>query len=72
MIKIRLRRQGSTNNAFYRIIAIDEKLKGRGKALDILGYWHPSKNIKTVNKEKVAKWTKVGAQPSQAVEKLLK
>lgn len=72
MIKIRLSRQGSTNNAFYRIVAVDEKIKGTGKALDILGYWHPSKNVKTIDKDKVTKWVKVGAQKSEAVEKLLK
>jgi small subunit ribosomal protein S16 len=71
MIKIRLAREGSKKNPFYRIVAIDEKNKVRGKVLEILGTWYPKKDVKNINKDKVEKWIKLGAQKTQAVKSLL-
>lgn len=72
MVKIRLTRQGKKNDPFYRIIAIDHQAKRSGKALEILGHWHPRENVKKVNKKAIEKWVAQGAQVSPAVEKLLK
>lgn len=72
MVKIRLARGGVRNNPFYRIVAIDAKRKRGGKPLDIIGYWHPAKNVKKIDIKKIDDWTKRGAQISKAVEKLLK
>ena len=71
MIKIRLARQGSGHNKFYRIIAIDEQSKRSGKALDIVGYWQPSKKTKDVNVKRINEWVAKGAQITKAVEKLI-
>jgi small subunit ribosomal protein S16 len=71
MIKIRLSRKGATNNAFYRIVAVDESKKRDGKVLEVVGYWHPKKDNKSIDKDKVKAWIAKGAQPTQAVEKLL-
>jgi len=72
MVKIRLARGGAKNNPFYRIVAIDTKRKRGGKPLDIIGFWHPAKDVKKIYTKKIDDWVKKGAQISQAVEKLLK
>lgn len=72
MIKIRLSRGGAKNNPFYRIVAIEERSKREGKPLEILGYWHPSKDTKKIKKERVAAWIAKGAKTTKAVDKLLK
>jgi len=71
MIKIRLSRMGTRNKPFYRIVAIDEREKAGGVALEVLGYWHPSLKKIELNKDKVDRWVKKGAQISPAVSKLL-
>jgi len=72
MVKIRLARGVTKNDPFYRIVAIDTKRKRGGKPLEIVGYWHPAKNVKKIDTKKVDTWVKKGAQISQAVEKLIK
>lgn len=71
MITIRLQRKGGRNKAFYRVVAMDHKNKLTGPALDIIGYWQPQKKLIKISKEKVAHWTKNGAQISPAVKELL-
>lgn len=70
MIKIRLARGGAKNNPFYRIVAIDKKLKVTGKALDVIGTYNPANKKLSFDKEKYQKWVGVGAQVSQTVKKL--
>ncbi len=71
MIKIRLARGGTKNKPFYRIVAIEESSKREGKPLDILGYWHPAKDTKKIDKKKLKFWIERGAKVTKAVEKLL-
>ena len=72
MVKIRLARSGAANDPFYRIVAIDTKRKRGGKPLEIIGYWHPSEDVKKIDTKKIDEWVKKGAQVSQAVVKLIK
>ena len=71
MIKIRLARGGTKNKPFYRIVAIEESRKREGKPIDILGYWHPAKDTKKIDKKKLKFWIERGAKVTKAVEKLL-
>ncbi|MGB6838667.1 MAG: 30S ribosomal protein S16 [Microgenomates group bacterium] len=71
MVKIRLARGGVKNNPFYRIVVIDEKRKRGGKPLEIVGFWHPAKDIIKIDKKKIKDWVGKGAQVTQAVKKLL-
>ena len=70
MVKIRLAKQGSKGNIFYRIVAVDEKRKLTAIALDVLGYWHPATSKKVIDKEKLKMWLQKGAVVSPAVKKL--
>lgn len=71
MVKIRLARHGKKNDPIYRIVAIDSQNKREGGQLEILGFWNPRENQKKIDKKAYEKWIKQGAQPSQAVKKLL-
>lgn len=71
MIKIRLSRKGATNNAFYRIVAVEEHSKRDGKVQEVLGFWHPGKGTKKIDKKLIEAWVARGAQKTPAVEKLL-
>lgn len=72
MITIRLAKIRSKHVKFYRIVAIDKKLKVQGKALDIIGTWNPLKALKVINKEKLKLWLKKGALMSKTVSGLIK
>lgn len=71
MIKIRLTRHGATNNAFYRLIAIDSTKRREGEPLEVLGYWHPSTKTQKIDKKKVEAWVKKGAQITVGAQKVL-
>jgi small subunit ribosomal protein S16 len=71
MVKIRLVRGGVKNDPFYRIVAIDERKKSKGRALDKIGHWHPAKNEKSIDKKKLSKWLQKGAQMTKAVRQLI-
>ncbi len=71
MIKIRLARAGARNAPFYHIVAIDEQRKRSGKALEVLGYWHPATKVKKVDKKGIEAWVEKGAVVTDAVKKLM-
>jgi len=75
-VRIRLQKAGKSANKQYnyRIVAIS-KAKGRdGRHLDLLGYYDPAKKpaVVSVNKERLDKWLKQGAQMSDTVRALVK
>jgi len=73
MVRIRLRRAGKRNRPFFRIVAADSRAPRDGAFIESLGYYDPLPDppIIVVDKEKVKKWLDRGAQPSEAVAKLL-
>lgn len=71
MVKIRLARGGTKNDPFYRIIAIEKSRKREGKPLDILGYWHPSKDDLKIDMKKVKSWKNKGAKTTAVIDRLL-
>ena len=74
MVKLRLKRMGTINKPFYRIIAIDARKKRDGKYLESLGYYDPKTDPLTlkVDVDKSIKWLKVGAQPTDTVRSLFR
>jgi len=73
MVRIRLSRHGRKNAPSYRIIVVDSHKKRDGKYLEKLGYYNPSEDDKKVvfEKDRYKYWLSVGAQPSEAVKKLV-
>ncbi|MCK4653283.1 MAG: 30S ribosomal protein S16 [Candidatus Cloacimonetes bacterium] len=74
MVKLRLKRMGTIDKPFYRIVAVDSRKKRDGAYLESLGYYDPKTDPLTlkVDMEKAINWLKVGAQPSDTVRSLFR
>ena len=73
-VKLRLTRVGSKKNPVYRIVAADSRSPRDGKFLEIVGRYNPQTDPSTIelDEEKVRAWLGKGAQPTEAVAKLIK
>jgi small subunit ribosomal protein S16 len=76
MVKIRLKRFGRKNHAFWRINAVDHRSPRDGKVLEELGYYDPTNADKAkqvvINKVRYDFWVGKGAQPSETVAQIAK
>ena len=73
-VKIRLRRMGAKKQPFYRIVVADSRYPRDGRFIEEIGCYNPltePSDVK-VDAEKVEKWLKNGAQPTDTVKKILK
>ncbi|MET3429260.1 small subunit ribosomal protein S16 [Actinoplanes tereljensis] len=72
-VKIRLLRMGKIRNPQYRIVIADSRTKRDGRAIEYVGIYQPKENpsIIQVKSERVQYWLSVGAQPSEAVQRIL-
>ena len=72
-VKIRLKRMGSKQRPFYRIIAADSRSPRDGRFIESVGTYDPIKKDEnvTVDEEKVLKWLNNGAQPTDTVKSIL-
>lgn len=72
MLKIRLRRQGSRNSPFYRIVLSDSRSTPFARAVEELGYYDPTKTpaVLSLKEERIDHWVAQGAQLSSTVAKL--
>ena len=73
-VKIRLERMGTKDRPYYRVVVKPERSKQGGKAIEILGYYHPifkPPKVK-VDKKRVEYWISHGAQPTSIVRHILK
>ncbi len=71
MLKIRLRRMGSTHRPFYRVVVSDSRRSPSSKAVEEIGYYNP--RVKTdlkIDLERLAYWQSKGAQASKTVQRL--
>ena len=73
MVRIRLRRQGLKRQPSYRIVVIDQRKARNGKYLENIGHYNPRTRPATeiIVEERALYWLNVGAQPSDAVRRLL-
>lgn len=73
-VKIRLKRMGSKQKPFYRIVAADSRSPRDGRFIETLGTYNPivKENNVNINEELVEKWIKNGAQPTDTVKSLLR
>jgi small subunit ribosomal protein S16 len=72
-VKIRLLRMGKIRNPQYRIVVADSRTKRDGRAIEYVGIYQPKEDpsIIQVKSERVQYWLSVGAQPSEAVQRIL-
>jgi small subunit ribosomal protein S16 len=73
MVRIRLRRQGAKRQPTYRVVVTDQEAPRDGRFIEVIGLYNPRTNPETVeiDAERAAYWLSVGAQPSEAVARLL-
>ena len=73
MVKIRLQRQGKKKAPFYHIVVADSRASRDGKIIEQIGTYDPMTNPSTIvlDKEKVEKWIKNGAKPTDTVKALI-
>ena len=73
-VKIRLRRMGSRNAAFYRVIVQDARRAPTGRFIETVGWYDPKQegNNFSLNLDRVDYWLSNGAQPSETAQSLIK
>ena len=73
MVKIRLKRMGTTKRPFYRIVVADSRSPRDGRSIEEIGTYNPVANPAEVkiDKELAIKWLKNGAEPTDTVRNLL-
>jgi small subunit ribosomal protein S16 len=75
-VVIRLQKAGKSANKCYnyRIVAMSRARSRQYKHLDLLGYYDAAKNPGSfmINREKLERWLKNGAQMSDTVKTLAK
>jgi small subunit ribosomal protein S16 len=64
---------GKIRNPQYRIVIADSRTKRDGRAIEYVGIYQPKQNpsLIEVKSERVQYWLSVGAQPSEAVQRIL-
>ena len=73
-VKLRLTRVGSKKNPIYRVVAADSRAPRDGKFIEIVGRYNPQTDPSVIelDEDKVRAWLDKGAQPTNAVARLLK
>ena len=73
-VKIRLKRMGKIRQPYFRVVVVDSRKKRDGKVIEEIGKYHPKEepSFIEVASERAQYWLGVGAQPSEAVEAILK
>jgi len=73
-VSIRLRREGTKNRPYYKVVVADKRSPRDGKFIEIIGAYDPKKpgDNSTLNIDRVEYWISKGAQPSDTVRSLIK
>jgi small subunit ribosomal protein S16 len=73
-VSIRLRREGTKNRPYYKVVVADKRSPRDGKFIEIIGAYDPKKpdHNSTLNIDRVEYWISKGAQPSDTVRSLIK
>ena len=73
-VKIRLKRMGKKKTPSYRVVVADARSPRDGRIIENLGWYNPlvEPSAIKVDEEKVLRWLKNGAQPTESVAQLLK
>ncbi len=73
-VKIRLKRLGKIRVPQYRIVVVDSRKKRDGRVIEEIGKYHPKEDPSYIDvvADRAEYWLGVGAQPTEAVEQILK
>ena len=72
-VKIRLMRVGTKKQPTYRVVVADERSPRDGRIIETIGHYGPraEPSVVDIDGDKALEWLRKGAQPSEAVQKLL-
>lgn len=72
-VKMRLMRMGKKKAPSYRVVVVDGRSPRDGRYIEQIGRYDPQQHpsLVEIDNEKASEWLSKGAQPTEAVEKLL-
>lgn len=73
MLRIRLSRTGAKKQPSYRVVVADIESKRDGRIVERIGHYNPRREPTEymIDEDRALYWLSVGAQPSDAVRRLL-
>lgn len=73
MLRIRLARTGKKRQPSYRVVVSDKRARRDGRIVERIGFYNPLPDPieYRIQEERALHWLSVGAQPSDAVRRLL-
>ena len=73
-VSIRLRREGTKNRPYYKVVVADKRSPRDGKFIEIIGTYDPKKpgDNSTLKLDRAEYWVARGAQASETVKSLIK
>lgn len=73
MIRIRLRRVGARKQPHYRVVVADARSPRDGRFIEIIGHYNPRTDPPTftIKEDRAIYWLQCGAQPTDAVLRML-
>jgi len=74
VVRIRLRRMGAKKKPFYRVVVANQRSPRDGRFIETIGTYDPLSDPPTIDiqSDRATHWLVQGAQPSDAVARLLK
>jgi small subunit ribosomal protein S16 len=72
-VKMRLMRMGKKKSPSYRVVVVDGRSPRDGRYIEQIGRYDPQQDpsLVEIDNDKATAWLSKGAQPTEAVEKLL-
>ena len=73
-VRLRLTRVGGKKDPVWRVVVADQRSPRDGRFIETVGQYNPQTEPSTIefDEDKVKEWLGKGAQPTQAVSRLLK
>jgi len=73
-VSIRLNRKGTKDRPYYKIVAVDSRMRRDGRYIEQLGTYDPLKEGTnfTIDLALADKWLAVGAKPSDTVKSMIR
>lgn len=75
-LKIRLRKQGRTNRAFFRMVVTDSRAPRDGKYVEAVGWYNPieaeEQKKLSIKSDRIQHWLSLGAQLTENAANLIR
>jgi small subunit ribosomal protein S16 len=73
-VRLRLTRIGGRKNPIWRVVVADQRSKRDGRVIETVGHYNAQTDPSTIvlDADRIRDWMARGAQPSDAVRKLLR